>query len=113
MNYEVKEFLFVDFGKVRKAIGGMSNATDEEMPQLMMEIVACGLHTSTDELKKDKELTIIKGTDIYFEVLDKNKVFFSTYNRDYIEKMKKFLLSISPKETSSQPSQAGESPPQS
>ena len=113
MDYEVKEFLFVDFGKVRSAIGKMSKATDEEMPQLMMEIVACGLHTSTDELAKDKELTILKGTDLYFEVLDKNKVFFSTYNRDYIKKLKKFLLSISPKETSSQPSQTEESHPQS
>ncbi len=117
MDYEIKEFLFTDFDKVRNAWIQMADVKkEEEVGKYQRIITACGLHLALSEfekLVKEKETTISQGQDLFFEVLWKNKVFFSTSSKDYLEKMKEFLKSVLPKETSSQPSQPEESPPPS
>lgn len=109
---EVKEFLFSYLDTVKNAwfkLAGDENR--EEFGECQKIIVASGLRMTPkefDEYIVKKELTITKGTELFFETLEKNNPFFKTYSKEYLVKMQKFLKSILPEEIYSQLSQPEE-----
>lgn len=109
---ETKEFLFNYLDTIKNAwlkLAGDENR--EQFGEFQKIIVACGLRITPKEFDKqiiEKEITIQKGTELFFETLEKNRPFFKTYSGEYVKKMEAFLKSILPPEIFSRLSQPEE-----
>jgi len=83
-----QKFLFPHIAKVLNAFSAMAKANDNDMGDLIIVIVACGIRREPEELEN---MGAEEALDLFNKVMEVNKGFFTKFAKDVPKQIEKIF----------------------